>query len=46
MAGVLEKPLKGVGEFFAMTLDTFVSFPSIVRQGREFVDQSWFIARV
>ena len=46
MASVLDKPLRGVGEFFAMTLDTFVSFPSIVRQGREFIDQSWFIARV
>ena len=46
MASVLEKPLRGVGEFFAMTLDTVVSFPSIVRQGREFIDQSWFIARV
>ena len=46
MARVLDAPLKGVGEFFAMTLDTFVSFPSIVRQGREFIEQSWFIARV
>lgn len=46
MARVLDTPLRGVGEFFALTLDTFVSFPSIVRQGREFVEQSWFIARV
>src|SRR5690625_4516866 len=46
MARVLDAPLKGVGDFVAMTLDTFVSFPSIVRQGREFVEQSWFIARV
>ena len=46
MAKVLDAPLKGVGEFVAMTLDTFVALPSLVRQGREFIDQSWFIARV
>ncbi|WP_299023686.1 ABC transporter permease, partial [uncultured Dietzia sp.] len=46
MARVIDAPLRGIGDFVAMTLDTFVSFPTIVRQGREFVEQSWFIARV
>src|SRR5699024_7517415 len=46
MAKVLDAPLKGVGEFVALSLDTFVAFPTIIRQGREFVEQSWFIARV
>jgi len=46
VAKVLDAPLKGVGEFVAMTLDTFLALPSLARQGREFIDQSWFIARV
>lgn len=46
MAKILDAPLKGVGEFFALSLDALVSAPAIVQQRREFVDQSWFIARV
>lgn len=46
MAKLLDAPLKGVGEFFALALDTLVATPAIVQQRREFVDQSWFIARV
>src|SRR5699024_8052561 len=34
------------GEFVGLSLGAFVAFPTIIRQGREFVEQSWFIARV
>src|SRR5699024_2256475 len=46
MAKVLDAPLKGVGEFVALSLDTFVWFPTIIRQGRECVERSRFSARV
>ncbi len=40
------KPLQGVGGFFAMTLDTFVTAFTTRFAWREFIDQTWFIARV
>lgn len=40
------KPLRGVGEFFAMTLDTFVQMFKPPWAWREFIVQTWFVARV
>lgn len=40
------KPVKGVGEFFAMSLDTFMAMPKRPFAFREFVLQTWFVARV
>lgn len=40
------KPLRGVGEFFAMSLDTFVQMFKPPFAWREYVFQSWFVARV
>lgn len=40
------KPLRGVGEFFAMSLDTFVQMFRPPWAWREFVLQTWFVARV
>ena len=40
------KPLRGVGEFFAMSLDTFVQMFRPPWAWREFVIQTWFVARV
>jgi phospholipid/cholesterol/gamma-HCH transport system permease protein len=42
----LTKPLRGVGEFYAMCLDTFVLMFKPPFAWREFVSQSWFVARV
>lgn len=44
--GLVVKPLRGVGEFFAMALDTFMSMPKRPFAFREFIFQSWFVARV
>jgi phospholipid/cholesterol/gamma-HCH transport system permease protein len=44
--GMAAKPLKGVGGFFAMTLDTFVEAFTTRFAWREFIEQTWFIARV
>lgn len=46
MKAVIETPLRGVGGFFALMMDTFANLPALVRQRREFVDQAWFVARV
>src|SRR5438046_6165404 len=40
------KPVRAVGEFFAMTLDTLVAIPKRPFAFREFVFQTWFVARV
>ena len=42
----LAKPLREVGGFFAMALDTFVQFVHPPFAWREFILQSWFAARV
>jgi phospholipid/cholesterol/gamma-HCH transport system permease protein len=40
------KPLRGLGGFYAMTLDTLVLIPRKPFAWREFLLQSWFVARV
>jgi phospholipid/cholesterol/gamma-HCH transport system permease protein len=45
-SGALAKPIRGVGGFFAMTLDSFVAMFTTRLAWREFIDQMWFIARV
>lgn len=40
------KPLRGTGEFFAMALDTFVKMFRSPWAWREFILQTWFVARV
>ncbi len=40
------KPLSVVGGFYAMTLDMFVAMGKPPFQWREFLLQSWFVARV
>ena len=42
----LVKPLRSIGEFYAMTLDTLVLIPRRPFAWREFFIQCWFIARV
>jgi phospholipid/cholesterol/gamma-HCH transport system permease protein len=42
----LAKPLRGVGGFFAMSVDTLMLLPRKPFAWREFVRQSWFVARV
>lgn len=44
-AGAL-KPVKGVGGFFAMTLDTLMAIPRSPFAWREFFIQAWFVMRV
>jgi phospholipid/cholesterol/gamma-HCH transport system permease protein len=44
--GTLAKPVRGVGGFFAMSLDTLVQFGHPPFAWREFLHQSWFVARV
>ncbi len=46
MNKVMEGPVKGIGGFFAMTLDSFRYTFSRPVQWREFIEQAWFIARV
>jgi phospholipid/cholesterol/gamma-HCH transport system permease protein len=46
VAGAAAKPLRGVGGFFALTLDTFVTTFTTRFAWREFLDQTWFVARV
>lgn len=41
-----EKPLGGIGGFYAMALDTVVAIPRRPFAWREFLLQCWFIARV
>jgi phospholipid/cholesterol/gamma-HCH transport system permease protein len=40
------KPLRAVGDFFALTLDTLVAIPRPPYAWREFLLQTWFVARV
>ena len=44
-AGVA-KPLRGFGEFFAVVWQTLTAIPRRPFAWREFLDQSWFVARV
>jgi phospholipid/cholesterol/gamma-HCH transport system permease protein len=44
--GPLTKPLRAVGDFFAMTLDTFVLMVRPPFAWREYLLQTWFVARV
>ena len=44
--GVAARPLRSLGEFFALALDTLVSIPRRPFAWREFLMQSWFVARV
>jgi phospholipid/cholesterol/gamma-HCH transport system permease protein len=43
---VIVKPVRGVGEFFAMSLDALAALPKRPFAVREFLLQSWFVARV
>ena len=43
---VLLTPMRGVGDFFAMSLDTFVQMFRPPFAWREYLDQTWFVARV
>ncbi len=40
------KPVRALGDFFAMTLDTFVQMVKPPFAWKEYVLQSWFVARV
>ncbi len=40
------KPMRSIGGFFAMSLDTLVQIPRKPFAWREFLYQSWFVARV
>ncbi|MGV0656378.1 ABC transporter permease [Mycolicibacterium thermoresistibile] len=42
----LAAPVRAVGGFFAMTLDTFVLLVQRPFAWREFLEQTWFVARV
>lgn len=42
----LQKPFHGVGDFFALSLDTLVAMVRPPFAWREFLNQIWFIARV
>jgi phospholipid/cholesterol/gamma-HCH transport system permease protein len=46
LPGAFAKPLRGAGEFFAMSLDAFLAIPRRPFAWREFVTQTWFVARV
>jgi phospholipid/cholesterol/gamma-HCH transport system permease protein len=46
VSSVALKPVKGVGEFFALALDTLIAVPKRPFAFREFVIQTWFVARV
>lgn len=45
-SGIVEKPARAVGGFYAMALDTFVAMVTPPFAWREFVTQIWFVARV
>ncbi len=40
------KPVRALGDFFAMALDTLVAIPRRPFAWREFLEQCWFVARV
>jgi len=46
LPATLMKPVRGVGEFYAMALDTFMLIPRRPFAWREFFLQCWFITRV
>ncbi|MDQ2723520.1 MAG: ABC transporter permease [Actinomycetota bacterium] len=46
MPGVIDTPVRALGDFFAMTLDVLRFTVRRPFQWAEFVDQCWFIARV
>ncbi|MEM6107568.1 ABC transporter permease [Mycobacterium sp. 050272] len=43
---LLSTPIRGVGDFFAMSLDTFVQMVRPPFAWSEYVNQTWFVARV
>jgi phospholipid/cholesterol/gamma-HCH transport system permease protein len=43
---LFSRQLRGVGEFFAMSVDTLMLLPRRPFAWREFLRQSWFVARV
>src|SRR5690349_17066772 len=45
-AGAVAKPFGAVGGFYALALDTLVSIPQRPFAWREFLLQTWFVARV
>jgi len=45
-SNVIAKPVRGVGGFYAMALDTFMAMFRPPFAWREFISQSWFVARV
>ena len=45
-SGIVAKPVRAVGGFFAMALDTFVAMFKPPFAWREFILQTWFVARV
>jgi phospholipid/cholesterol/gamma-HCH transport system permease protein len=45
-AGAVAKPFGAVGGFYAMALDTLVAIPRPPYAWREFLLQTWFVARV
>ncbi len=45
-SGAITKPLRAVGDFFAMSMDAFVLMFKPPWAWREFLLQAWFIARV
>jgi len=44
--GVALAPVRNAGEFFALALDTFVAMFKWPFAWREFLEQTWFVARV
>ena len=45
-SGIVGKPVRAVGGFFGMALDTFVLMFKPPFAWREFILQAWFVARV
>ena len=45
-SGVIAKPMRAFGGFFSMALDTFAVMFRPPFAWREFISQSWFVARV
>ncbi len=46
MTSVLTRPLRNTGNLFALALDVLRALPKRPFQGREFIQQAWFIASV
>jgi phospholipid/cholesterol/gamma-HCH transport system permease protein len=45
-SGAVNRPVRALGDFFALALDTVVAIPRRPFPWREFLHQSWFVARV